>query len=205
LSLDAAEIDAGHGSDAAPKRGNKVKLLSLADIDRRTRAYQRTAELIAAVETDLGGTEQLSTGERQIVQRAAVTGALIEDLEARWLQGFPIDPALYATLGNAQRRYFETVGLARRAKDATPQDDISNWIEGRLAEKRKPAGESTGAEAAEAPDAGDGASEAPTAFQNGSERAGVAAPAVDGEPERDSDMSALGSPVSSSNEGGGNG
>ena len=133
LSLDAAEIDAGHGSDAAPKRSGKTRLLSLADIDRRTRAYQRTAELIASVESDLGGSAHLSTGERQIVQRAAVTGALIEDLEARWLRGDEIDPATYCTLSNAQRRLFETVGLKRVARDVSA--DLDSWAAEKAAEK----------------------------------------------------------------------
>jgi len=34
-----------------------------------------------------------------------------------------IDPALYATLGNAQRRLLETIGLRRRARDVTPSVD----------------------------------------------------------------------------------
>src|SRR5262245_20555641 len=120
MPLDAPEIDAGSGPDAAEKPAGKTRLLSLHDIDRRTAAYRKTADLIDAIESDLGGSDHLSTGERQIIQRAALTGALLEDLEARWLAGEPIDPALYATLGNAQRRLFETVGLKRQARDVTP-------------------------------------------------------------------------------------
>jgi hypothetical protein len=81
--------------------------------------------LIASVEADLGGGDQLSTGERQIVQRAALTGALAEDLEARWLAGEEIDPALYATLGNAQRRLFEALGLSRRPRDVSARRDVA--------------------------------------------------------------------------------
>jgi hypothetical protein len=60
---------------------------------------------------------RLSTGARQIIQRAALTGALLEDLETRCLAGEPIDAAQYATLSNAQRRLFETVGLRRVPRD----------------------------------------------------------------------------------------
>jgi hypothetical protein len=133
MQAEAAEIDSGCQPDAKPKGGSKARLLSLADIDRRTRAYQRTAELIASVESDLGGSERLSTGERQIVQRAAVTGALIEDLEARWLSGEGIDPATYCTLSNAQRRLFETVGLKRQPRDVS--GDIESWAAQKAAEK----------------------------------------------------------------------
>jgi hypothetical protein len=91
----------------------------LADLDGRSTAYRRTCELIAAVEADLGGADRLSTGERQIVQRAALTGALAEDLEARWLAGEDIDPGAYSALANSKRRLFEAIGLQRRAKDVT--------------------------------------------------------------------------------------
>ena len=134
MSAEATEIEAG----SAPSKPAKCKarLLSLADIDRRTTAYRRTCDLIASIEGDLGGTDRLSTGERQIIQRAAVTGALIEDLEARWLAGEEIDPGLYATLGNAQRRLFETVGLRRVPRDMTP--DLASYLAKRASDAPHP-------------------------------------------------------------------
>jgi len=47
-------------------------------------------------------------------------GALCEHLEAKWLGGEDADFALLATLGNAQRRMLESIGLQRRARDVTP-------------------------------------------------------------------------------------
>jgi hypothetical protein len=116
MLADTAQIEAGNTADPRSKGGNKVRLATLDQIDGRTIAAKRTRDLIAAIELDLGGADSLSTAEKQIIQRAALTGALAEDLEAKWLAGAPIDPALYATLGNAQRRLFESVGLRRRAK-----------------------------------------------------------------------------------------
>ena len=121
-----AEIPAQSTPDVVLKGGSKTRLLSLQDIDRRTAAYRKTADLIDAIENDLGGPDQLSTGERQIIQRAALTGALLEDLEARWLAGQPIDPAAYCTVLNAQRRLFEAVGLKRRPRDVTP--DLRTYL-----------------------------------------------------------------------------
>jgi hypothetical protein len=109
-----------------PSVNGKVRFLSLHDIDRRTTAYRKAVDLIDAIESDLGGADRLSTGERQLIQRAAVTGAMLEDQEARWLSGEMIDPALYATLGNAQRRMFEAVGLRRRPRDVTPK--LSSYL-----------------------------------------------------------------------------
>ena len=106
-----------------PVAASKLRLLTLDQLDHRTAAAKRCRDLIAAIELDLGGSDRLSTGERQIIQRAAITGAVLEDIETRWLAGEPIDPARYATLGNAQRRLLETIGLRRRARDVTPSVD----------------------------------------------------------------------------------
>ena len=60
--------------------GQKIRLLSLHDLDRRTAAYRRTVDLIEAIENDAGGHDRLSTGERQIIQRIALTCTLAEHL-----------------------------------------------------------------------------------------------------------------------------
>jgi hypothetical protein len=73
--------------------------------------------LIGSIEGDLGGSERLSTAERQLVQRAAIMGAAMEDLEARWLAGEPSEPVTYATSANAQKRLLEAVGLKRREQE----------------------------------------------------------------------------------------
>jgi len=105
----------GNAADTQPK--GKTRLLSLEDLDRRTGAYRKTAELIDRVEADLGGADRLSTAQQQIVRHAALTGAMLEDLGARWLSGEPIDPALYVQLSNCERRLYETVGLRRVQHD----------------------------------------------------------------------------------------
>jgi hypothetical protein len=106
--------------------GNKVRLLSLDDLDRRTTAARRARELIAAVTGDLGGEERLATGERQLIQRVALLGCMAEDIESRWLMGEAVDPGTLATLANCQRRLLETVGLKRVAKEVVPS--LSEYI-----------------------------------------------------------------------------
>ena len=66
MPSDTAEVEAKSRSDAAPK--GKTRLLRLDDIDRRTAAYRETAELISALEADLGGRDQVSTARLQIVE-----------------------------------------------------------------------------------------------------------------------------------------
>ena len=116
---DTADIRVRSGAD----RGEKLRLFSLSDIDKRTAAYRRTIALIEMLEADAGGHDRLSTGERALIQRAAVTAALAEHLETRWLSGGEIDPAMYCTLGNALRRLLESVGLRRVPRDVSPLDD----------------------------------------------------------------------------------
>jgi hypothetical protein len=120
---ETAQIGSRKSADAS-KAGGKLRLLSLSDLDKRTAAYRETRRLIDEIETDLGGGDRLSTGERQLIQRAAVLGAVLTDCESRWIEGEPIDPTSYCTIVNAQRRVFETIGLHRRARDVTPPDPL---------------------------------------------------------------------------------
>ena len=66
-------------------------------------------ETIAAIEADQGGRDQMTTATQKIAETAAVTTALVNDMAAKWLSGEEIDPALFCTLANAQRRLFETL------------------------------------------------------------------------------------------------
>lgn len=118
MAADADVIEAESEQGAPSKGGSKVRLLSLGDLDGRTSAARLVRDLIGSIESDLGGRDHLATAERQIVKRAALTGAMLEDLAVRWLSGEPVDPGLYATLANSERRLLETVGLRRRARDA---------------------------------------------------------------------------------------
>lgn len=123
---ESCETHDGLSAEAMPKGNGKARFLTLADLDRRTVAYRKAEALISALESDLGGSDVLTTGERQLVQRAAVLGAMIEDLETRWISGVPIDTAAFCTVVNAQRRVLETIGIKRRQRDVTP--NLSDYI-----------------------------------------------------------------------------
>lgn len=114
------------------KPPGKTRLLTLGDLDRRTASYRKTVDLISAIETDLGGAGNLSAAERQLVQRAGTLGAMLEDVETKWIAGEPIDPAAFCTVVNAQRRVLETIGLKRRPRDVTP--DLQSYLATRAKE-----------------------------------------------------------------------
>src|SRR5262249_29679916 len=114
------EIGADTATTPPKRRRNTTRFITFENMDRRCGAYRETKRLIDELEADLGGADQLSTGERQLVQHGAVLGAVLTDMEARWINGEPIDPAAYCTVVNAQRRVFESIGLRRRPRDVTP-------------------------------------------------------------------------------------
>jgi hypothetical protein len=89
----------------------KVRLITLGSLDRRTVAAKCVRDMIAAIEADQGGEDNMTTATRSVAETAAVTTAMVNDLGARWLNGEEIDLALFCTLGNAQRRLFETIGF----------------------------------------------------------------------------------------------
>jgi hypothetical protein len=121
VPADTPELPADSPTDAP-----KVRLMTLGDLDGRTNAAKAAKALIADLESDLGGADRLSAGERVIVGRAAVSTAMIEDMEARWLSGRPLDVAAYCALVNVQRRLLTTVGLQRRPRDVTP--DLAAYV-----------------------------------------------------------------------------
>ena len=114
MTADANTVEAKSEVDRTKAR-QQVRLLTLADLDKRTTAARRARELIDAIASDLGG--DLSTGEQQVAQRASLLGCMAESLETQWLLGEPVDTNVYCTIINAQRRALESVGLKRRARD----------------------------------------------------------------------------------------
>ena len=115
----------------ATKLADKAKLLSFDQLDGRTMATKNARSLIENLESDLGGSDRLSAGEREIVRRAALTSAMLEHVEALWLMGKGVDVAAYTALANLQRRLLVTVGLQRRSRDVTP--DLARYIEANAA------------------------------------------------------------------------
>jgi hypothetical protein len=123
----------------AKQRPSRAKLRGLRtfdDLDARTSGYRRARELIEGIERDLGGADQLTTGQRQLAQRAAVYGARIESYEVQWLESRVVDPFWDAAAG-VQRRILRDLGLERviALRDVTPPSlqDIRREMQARRA------------------------------------------------------------------------
>ena len=127
---DATATQPGSRIDAPPlprrskTRKGKIRLLTIDCLDARTAAAQAARKLIETLSSDLGGEDQLTAGERQLVTRAAMTGAIVADFEARWVAGQQVPLGDYLQAVNVQRRVLATLGcLERRAKNIGPSLD----------------------------------------------------------------------------------
>ncbi|TIT36184.1 MAG: hypothetical protein E5W65_10495 [Mesorhizobium sp.] len=131
MPADADLIDLSSSPDTPSKGGSKARLRTLDDLDRRTKAAQATFELRNSIANDLGGVDHLSAMQRELVDGAALLGAMIKDLGANYLSGDPVDLSEFMALTNAQRRLLADIGLERKARDITPS--LSDIIAGRAA------------------------------------------------------------------------
>lgn len=114
------------GADVTAKaceRAGKVRLLTLEDLDRRTKAAQTAFQTRAAIVADLGGEERLSTLELIQAESAAMSASVLRDLHCRWLKGEPVDLASMVSISNTFNRTAAALGTARRPKDVTTIDD----------------------------------------------------------------------------------
>jgi hypothetical protein len=100
------------------------------DVDLRSKFMRRLRDLIYTHETDLGGVETLSEGQRAIVRRVSMLQVQLEQLEHRFAEAdgaaSRLDLEAYQRCSNSLRRLLESLGLhrGRIAKDITSLGDI---------------------------------------------------------------------------------
>jgi hypothetical protein len=113
-------------------RKGKTRLLTLDALDGRTAAYVAARKLVETMSRDLGGADQLSEGERQLVQRVALVGAIVSDFETKWVAGQKIELGDYLQACRTQCRLLSSLGLQRRSRDITNSlhfdgDAVPSW------------------------------------------------------------------------------
>jgi hypothetical protein len=77
----------------SPYDGGKTRLLTLEDLDKRTRAAQRAFDIHDRLVAERGGPESMSVLRYSLTRSVAVLSAMGEDMQARWLRGEKIDPS----------------------------------------------------------------------------------------------------------------
>jgi hypothetical protein len=98
----------------------------LSGVDARTGFMRRLRDLVAAHESDAGGRDILSEGQRAIIRRASMIGLQLEMMEAKFAlnEGAASSKELesYQRASNSLRRLLEALGLlaGRKARNVTP-------------------------------------------------------------------------------------
>jgi hypothetical protein len=106
--------------------GNGAKLLPATD--GRSMTARRFKDLVYDIAGDLGGKDNLSTGEMQLIRRAAMLSAECERQEALAVrEDVEFDCDGYVVKTNALRRVLETIGIKRAPRDVTPS--LSGYTE----------------------------------------------------------------------------
>jgi hypothetical protein len=102
------------------KKVAQNKLLTIEDLDQRTRAAQKAIEFRDRLLSERGGADRLSLLRQSMIGTLAVLNAMIEDGLTRWVDGQEIDHAALLSIINARRREAELIGLDPEPKDITP-------------------------------------------------------------------------------------
>jgi len=89
----------------------------LEGIDGRSATARRFRDVLTQIVSDLGGSDRLSEGQRQLARRCAMLSVECEKLESRGVAGGEIDLEAYNALTNTLGRAFQRLGLKRVPKD----------------------------------------------------------------------------------------
>lgn len=95
--------------------------------DKRGPVARRFRDLVHEVTTDLGGPDQLSENQRQIVRRIASMSVWCESEEAKLADGKEFNIDQFQRTSNSLRRLCESIGLERKQRDVTPS--LAEYLE----------------------------------------------------------------------------
>ena len=101
-------------------KATRPQLLTRAQLDGRTSAAKAFDKLVADIEADLGGRDQLSAIELALIEAFAGAAVTLQHLNTRLALGQEIDLGQYAQVVSAMVRVASRLGLRRRARDLTP-------------------------------------------------------------------------------------
>jgi hypothetical protein len=93
--------------------------LTLDGLDQRQRPFRRYRAISGAILSDLGGEDQTSEVQRQLVSRFAMLALTLEGMEAGAIEGSALDLDLFARGAGHLRRIGEALGMKRVPRDVT--------------------------------------------------------------------------------------
>src|SRR5947207_885209 len=101
-------------------KATQPQLLTRAQLDGRTSAAKAFDKLVADIEADLGGRDQLSAIELVLIEAFAGVAVMLQHLNTRLALGQEIDLSQHALAVSSMVRVASRLGLRRRARDLTP-------------------------------------------------------------------------------------
>src|ERR1039458_9836598 len=133
MALDAAQQESRYQPATRAVGG----VLSIDTLDRRTRPFKRYEAIRGAVLADMGGEENVSEVQKQLVSKFATIALQLEVMEAAAIDGNEIDVDLFGRAAGHLRRIAEALGMQRVARDVTTStlEEIADEIAAEEAER----------------------------------------------------------------------
>jgi hypothetical protein len=137
IGLNTLEIGPVQQRNGAPQarrypahsgKPTRPQLLTRDQLDGRTNAAKYFDQLVADIENDLAGRDQLSTIERALIEAFAGAAVTLQHLNTKLALGEAIDLSQHAQCVGAMVRVASRLGLQRRAKDISPT--LSDYLRG---------------------------------------------------------------------------
>ena len=104
------------------RRKGKLRLLTRANLDGRSKATQRFDAIAHGIAQDLGGEDRLSTVQKHLVEAFAGAALHLTDLNARLLLGQEIDLLAHTSAINALTKLASRLGTNRVARNVPTLD-----------------------------------------------------------------------------------
>jgi hypothetical protein len=115
-SLRLAEVPETGGKYSRSAR-RKLRLLSRANLDGRTKVRRQFDAIAHGVAADLGGEDQLSTVQKHLVEAFAGCAITVNAINTRSLLGEPVDIVAYSQAISTLVRVATRLGVTRVARD----------------------------------------------------------------------------------------
>src|SRR5450631_4402322 len=109
MALNAAQQESRY----QPATRSVGGISSIAALDKRTRAFKRYQVIVGAVLADIGGAENVSEIQRQLIAKFATLALQMEAMEAAAIEGNEIDLDLFGRCAGHLRRIAEALGMRR--------------------------------------------------------------------------------------------
>jgi hypothetical protein len=95
---------------------NGTRLFCVDGLDGRSQTARRFRDLVEGMGNDLGGSDRLSEGQRQLIRRAATLSIMSESVEADFIRNLAFDGEAYGVLCDRLGRCLQRLGLERVAR-----------------------------------------------------------------------------------------